>query len=89
MCMATSSRQVKLVISVIFKLANGTKSAHSISGYMCDDEYYLYNSNSVKFHKIDWHDLANVNLFFINNPEYKYMFEIRVMLYDYACYILK
>ena len=77
-----------VVIGITFIYNDWTKnSAHAISGYVCNNEYYIYDSNNYKYCKLDWRDPENIK-------EYKFLdvykkdktVELKIG-YSYLCYI--
>lgn len=66
------------------------KDAHVISAYKCENDYYIYDSNSLKYHKVDWTNLDNLKKYmqlykFFNLFNKGSTFELS---YEYICYIM-
>lgn len=72
-------------IIVDFKTPFTTKSlGHAFSGYICDNEYYIYDSNFSKYFKVDWRKTDNIAKHF--EKEYSFC-KTEYVGYSYICYM--
>ena len=69
------------VIQITYHDKEKVKSGHAIAGYMCNDEYYIYDSNDIKYRKMDWR-----NKFELEDYGKKYGTNIKIA-YNYLCYV--
>ena len=68
----------------------GHGNAHAISGYICNDEYYIYDSNNFKHYKLDWRDTKNIETHgFLKLYTFLQKNVKLTISYSYLCYIRK
>ena len=61
--------------------------SHAISGYTCNNEYYIYDSNSTDTYKIDWRVRENIKkIMIVTHPS---VFYNPTIYYAYICFIRK
>ena len=69
------------VIQITFDDEKQKKSGHVVAGYMCNDEYFIYDSNDIKYRKIDWRNKSELE-------EYGEKYGTNIIIgYNYLCYV--
>lgn len=68
---------------------NNKLGGHVITGFICNDEYYIYNSNNNSYYNIDWRNISMKNLMpYINAQKHyiysNFMFDIAIY-YNTSC----
>jgi hypothetical protein len=65
-----------------------SRGAHAFSGFICNGEYYIYDSNNHETFTIDWRKHENIKKHFANNHKFlgKTFYIPENVYYAYICY---
>ena len=62
---------------------------HVVSGYICNNEYFIYDSNESIYYKVDWRNKIKIKSWFNKIKKYKKYGQVSNISYSYVCYGLK
>jgi hypothetical protein len=75
-----------VVIVVQFKKIDGKTGGHAISGYICNGDFFIFDSNKTTFTNLDWRNLTLLQAYFKNKSNYSYIHNLISIHYDFICY---